>query len=161
MAKKQHISRVEPPVFDASKFAVTGNLPTAETVNQSVAEVTGVEVEKVVEKVVEKKDPSVKTVPIVQKVEKIEKSPKVNAPKVSEKVKKVGKTEKSETLKQSEKPTIERGRDARGALNRVGITALVDKDLLKQTKILAIQQGLSMSDIINDALTGYLNPKMK
>ena len=157
MAKKQHISRVEPPVFDASKFAVTGNLPTAETVNQSVAEVTGVEVEKVVEK----KDPSVKTVPIVQKVEKIEKSPKVNAPKVSGKVEKVGKTEKSETLKQSEKPTIERGRDARGALNRVGITALVDKDLLKQTKILAIQQGLSMSDIINDALTGYLNPKMK
>ena len=155
MAKKQHISRVEPPVFDASKFAVTGNLPTAETVNQSVAEVTGVEVEKVVEK----KDPSVKTLPIVQKVEKTEKSPKMNAPKVSEKVEKVGKTEKSETLKQSEKPTIERGRDARGALNRVGITALVDKDLLKQTKILAIQQGLSMSDIINDALTGYLNPK--
>ena len=157
MAKKQHISRVEPPVFDASKFAVTGNLPTAETVNQSVSEVTGVEVEKVVEK----KDLSVKTAPIVQKVEKIEKSPKVNAPKVSGKVEKVGKIEKSETLKQSEKPTIERGRDARGALNRVGITALVDKDLLKQTKILAIQQGLSMSDIINDALTGYLNPKMK
>ena len=157
MAKKQHISRVEPPVFDASKFAVTGNLPTAETVNQSVAEVTGVEVEKVVEK----KDPSVKTVPIVQKVERTETSPKVNAPKVSEKGGKVEKTEKSETLKQSEKPTIERGRDARGALNRVGITALVDKDLLKQTKILAIQQGLSMSDIINDALTGYLNPKVK
>ena len=158
MAKKQHISRVEPPVFDASKFAVTGNLPTAETVNQSVAEVTGVEVEKVVEE----KDPSVKAVPIVQKVEKTEKSPKVNARKVSEKVEKVekvGKIEKSETLKQSEKPTIERGRDARGALNRVGITALVDKDLLKQTKILAIQQGLSMSDIINDALTGYLNSK--
>ena len=154
MAKKQHISRVEPPVFDASKFAVTGNLPTAETVNQSVSEVTGIEVEKVVEK----KDPSVKTVPIVQKIEKTEKSPKMNAPKVSEKVGKVGKTEKSEALKQSEKPTIERGRDARGALNRVGITALVDKDLLKQTKILAIQQGLSMSDIINDALTGYLGP---
>ena len=144
-------------VFDASKFAVTGNLPTAETVNQSVAEVTGVEVEKVVEK----KDPSVKTVPIVQKVEKTEKSPKVNAPKALEKAEKVKKVEKSETVKQSEKPTIERGRDARGALNRVGITALVDKDLLKQTKILAIQQGLSMSDIINDALTGYLNPKMK
>ena len=157
MAKKQHISRVEPPVFDASKFAVTGNLPTAETVNQSVAEVTGVEVEKVVEK----KDPSVKTVPIVQKVERTEKSPKVNAPKALEKAEKVKKVEKSETLKQSEKPTIERGRDARGALNRVGITALVDKDLLKQTKILAIQQGLSMSDIINDALTGYLNPKVK
>ena len=116
MAKKQHISRVEPPVFDASKFAVTGNLPTAETVNQSVAEVTGVEVEKVVEK----KDPSVKTVPIGQKVEKIEKSPKVNAPKVSEKVGKVGKTEKSDTLKQPEKPTIERGRDARGALTLPG-----------------------------------------
>ena len=154
MAKKQHISRVEPPVFDASKFAVTGNLPTAETVNQSVSEVTGVEVEKVIEK----KDPSLKTAPIVQKIEKTEKSPKVNAPKVSEKV---GKTEKPKILRQSEKPTIERGRDARGALNRVGITALVDKDLLKQTKILAIQQGLSMSDIINDALTGYLNPKMK
>ena len=153
MAKKQHISRVEPPVFDATKFAETGNLPTAETVNQSVSEVTGVEVEP--------PTPSVKTAPIVQKIEKTEQSPKVNAPKVLEKVGKVGKTEKSETLKQSKKPTIERGRDARGALNRVGITALVDKDLLKQTKILAIQQGLSMSDIINDALTGYLNPKMK
>ena len=157
MAKKQHISRVEPPVFDASKFAVTGNLPTAETVNQSVSEVTGVEVEKVPEK----STPSVKTASTVQKVEKLEKLPKIEAPKPSKKPEKVEKIEKLEKLAQSEKPTIERGRDARGALNRVGITALVDKDLLKQTKILAIQQGLSMSDIINDALTGYLNAKMK
>ena len=116
MAKKQHISRVEPPTFDATKFAVTGNLPTAETVNQSVSAVTGVEV---VEKIPQKSTPSVK-------------------PKKSE---------------------IERGRDARGELNRVGITALVDKELLKQTKILAIQKGLSMSDIINDALTVYLKSK--
>lgn len=155
MAKKQYISRVEPPVFDASKFAVTGNLPTAETVNQSVSEVTGVEVEKAPEK----STPSVKTASTVQKVEKSGKSLKIEAPKPSKKVEKVEKTEQSkklEKLAQSEKPTIERGRDARGALNRVGITALVDKDLLKQTKILAIQQGLSMSDIINDALTGYL-----
>ena len=105
MAKKQHISRVEPPTFDATKFAVTGNLPTPETVNQSVSEVTGVEAEKETKK----KTPSVKE-PI-----------KTVRPKKSE---------------------IERGRDARGALNRVGITALVDKDLLKQTKILAIQKGL-------------------
>ena len=124
MAKKQHISRVEPPTFDATKFAVTGNLPTPETVNQSVSEVTGVEAEKETKK----KTPSVKE-PI-----------KTEKPKKSE---------------------IERGRDARGALNRVGITALVDKDLLKQTKILAIQKGLSMSDIINDALVVYLNSKFK
>ena len=38
-------------------------------------------------------------------------------------------------------------------------TNLVDKELSKQTKILAIQKGLSMSDIINDALVGYLNAK--
>ena len=142
MAKKQHISRVEPPVFDATKFAVTGNLPTAETVNQSVSEVTGVEVEH--------PTPSVKMPQMVQKVEKPTQLLQLEASKPSKK------PEKVEKLGQSEKPTIERGRDARGALNRVGITALVDKDLLKQTKILAIQQGLSMSDIINDALTGYL-----
>ena len=108
MAKKQYISRVEPPAFDAAKFAVTGDLPTAQTVNQSVSDVTGMAVEKP-----SKKASSVKT----------------------------------------KKTDIERGRDARGELNRVGITALVDKDLLKQTKILAIQKGLSMSDIINDALS--------
>ena len=80
-----------------------------------------------------------------------EKETKKKTPSVKEPIKK-------EKPKKSE---IERGRDARGALNRVGITALVDKDLLKQTKILAIQKGLSMSDIINDALVVYLNSKFK
>ena len=136
MAKKQHVSRLDPPVFDVSKFAVTGDLPTAESVNQSVSDVTGVKAENTVEKKLE--------TPKKERVgeKKVKKS--VNSPK-------------SEIS--NPKSNIERGRDARGALNRVGITALVDKDVLQQTKILAIQKGVSMSDIINDALVGYLNPK--
>ena len=136
MAKKQHISRLDPPVFDVSKFAVAGDLPTAESVNQSVSDVTGVKAENTVEKKLE--------TPKKERVgeKKVKKS--VNSPK-------------SEIS--NPKSNIERGRDARGALNRVGITALVDKDVLQQTKILAIQKGVSMSDIINDALVGYLNPK--
>ena len=129
-------SRLDPPVFDVSKFAVTGDLPTAESVNQSVSDVTGVKAENTVEKKLE--------TPKKERVgeKKVKKS--VNSPK-------------SEIS--NPKSNIERGRDARGALNRVGITALVDKDVLQQTKILAIQKGVSMSDIINDALVGYLNTK--
>ena len=141
MAKKQHISRLDPPVFDVNKFAVTGDLPTAESVNQSVSDVTGVKAENTVEKKLE-----------TSKKERVgEKKVKesVNKPKPS--------SPKSEIS--NPKSNIERGRDARGALNRVGITALVDKNVLQQTKILAIQKGVSMSDIINDALVGYLNMK--
>ena len=54
------------------------------------------------------------------------------------------------------KEGIERGRAARGRLNRTGITALIDRDLLKDVKIHALQNGVSMSDIINDALANYL-----
>ena len=136
MIKKQHISRLDSPVFDVSKFAVTGDLPTAESVNESVSEVTGVKAENPVEKKLE-----------------TPKKERVGEKKVKESVNKP----KSEIS--NPKSNIERGRDARGALNRVGITALVDKNVLQQTKILAIQKGVSMSDIINDALVGYLNPK--
>ena len=136
MAKKQHISRLDPPVFDVSKFAVAGDLPTAESVNQSVSDVTGVKAENTVEKKLE-----------------TPKKERVGEKKVKESVNKP----KSEIA--NPKSNIERGRDARGALNRVGITALVDKDVLQQTKILAIQKGVSMSDIINDALVGYLSKK--
>ena len=136
MIKKQHISRLDSPVFDVSKFAVTGDLPTAESVNESVSEVTGVKAENPVEKKLE-----------------TPKKERVGEKKVKESVNKP----KSEIS--NPKSNIERGRDARGALNRVGITALVDKDVLQQTKILAIQKGVSMSDIINDALVGYLSPK--
>jgi predicted amidohydrolase YtcJ len=54
------------------------------------------------------------------------------------------------------KEDIERGRSAKGELNRTGITALIDRDLLKDVKIFALQKGVSMSDIINDALIKYL-----
>lgn len=54
------------------------------------------------------------------------------------------------------KQGIERGRAARGTLNRTGITALIDRDLLKNVKIHALQNGVSMSDVINDALANYL-----
>ena len=136
MAKKQHVSRLDPPVFDVNKFAVTGDLPTAESVNQSVSEVTGVKAENPLEKKLE--------IPPKERVGEKKVKESVNKPK-------------SEIS--NPKSNIERGRDARGALNRVGITALVDKDVLQQTKILAIQKGVSMSDIINDALVGYLNMK--
>ena len=141
MAKKQHVSRLDPPVFDVSKFAVTGDLPTAESVNQSVSEVTGVKAENPLEKKLE--------TPKKERVGEKKVKESVNKPKPS--------SPKSEIS--NPKSNIERGRDARGALNRVGITALVDKDVLQQTKILAIQKGVSMSDIINDALVGYLSPK--
>jgi hypothetical protein len=52
---------------------------------------------------------------------------------------------------------IERGRDAKGKLNRVGITALIDSDLLSRVKIFAITNGVSMSDVMNDALAKYLS----
>ena len=136
MAKKQHLSRLDPPVFDVNKFAVTGDLPTAESVNQSVSEVTGVKAENPLEKKLE--------IPPKERVGEKKVKKGVNSPK-------------SEIS--NPKSNIERGRDARGALNRVGITALVDKGVLQQTKILAIQKGVSMSDIINDALVGYLNIK--
>ena len=59
--------------------------------------------------------------------------------------------------KKATKTEIERGRDAKGELNRVGITALIDRDILKDVKIFAIKKGVSMSDVINDALNKYLN----
>lgn len=55
------------------------------------------------------------------------------------------------------KADIERGRDAKGELDRVGITALIDRMLLQDVKVYAIQRNVSMSDVINDALSKYLN----
>ena len=146
MAKKQHISRLDPPVFDVSKFAVTGDLPTAESVNQSVSDVTGVKAENTVEKKLE--------TPKKERVGEKKVKESVNKPKSE-----ISNPKSSTPSVKIKNADIERGRDARGALNRVGITALVDKDVLQQTKILAIQKGVSMSDIINDALVGYLSKK--
>jgi hypothetical protein len=156
MAKRIHVSRIDPPVFDTTKFEVAGNLPTLETVNQTVADVTGAKpleqttttTQTVIEKPIEK--------PVEKVIEKPEKTPSVvKAPKTE----KPPKTTTSKAEKETAKIAIERGRDARGALNRVGITALVDRDLLQKTKIWAVQNGLSMSDIVNDALAVYLKSK--
>jgi hypothetical protein len=148
MAKKIHVSRIDPPVFDAKKFEIAGNLPTTEAVNQTIADVTGATslqkpaAAEVTTETQEVKPPKVtKKTPSVKMAQKAEKKP-IEKPKKEE--------------KQERKETIERGRDARGALNRVGITALVDRDLLQKTKIWAVQNGLSMSDIVNDALSVYL-----
>lgn len=155
MAKRQHISRLDSPTFDVSKFAVIGELPTTEAVNQSVSDVTGVEMangESINSKPsVEKKAASPKAARVG------EKKPKENTPKPKSETSNPKLEAPSVKTVKSPKTDIERGRDARGALNRIGITALVDKDLLQQTKILAVQQGVSMSDIINDALSVYLN----
>ena len=62
----------------------------------------------------------------------------------------------NEAKNKKSKEGIERGRSAKGELNRIGITALIDRDLLKDVKIYALQKGVSMSDIINDALIKYL-----
>ena len=40
--------------------------------------------------------------------------------------------------------------------NRVGITALIERNLLKKVKIHALDKGVSMSDICNSALAEYL-----
>jgi hypothetical protein len=40
--------------------------------------------------------------------------------------------------------------------NRVGITALIDPVLLKKVKIYALDKGISMSDVCNMALDGFL-----
>lgn len=40
--------------------------------------------------------------------------------------------------------------------NRVGITALIDPVLLKKVKIYALEKGISMSDVCNMALDGFL-----
>ena len=40
--------------------------------------------------------------------------------------------------------------------NRVGITALIEPDLLKKVKMHALDKGISMSDICNIALTDFL-----
>jgi hypothetical protein len=40
--------------------------------------------------------------------------------------------------------------------NRVGITALVERTLLKKVKIYALEKGISMSDVCNFALHEYL-----
>lgn len=40
--------------------------------------------------------------------------------------------------------------------NRVGITALIEPDLLKKVKMYALDKGISMSDICNIALTDFL-----
>ena len=146
MAKKQHISRLDPPVFDVNKFAVTGDLPTAESVNQSVSDVTGVKAENPLEKKLE--------TPKKERVGEKKVKESVNKPKSE-----ISNPKSSTPSVKIKNADIERGRDARGALNRVGITALVDKDVLQQTKILAIQKGVSMSDLINDALVGYLSKK--
>jgi hypothetical protein len=40
--------------------------------------------------------------------------------------------------------------------NRVGITALIERNLLKKVKIYALDKGISMSDVCNIALDTFL-----
>lgn len=126
MAKKQHVSRIETQEqveaeLKKLKMALeepNGELPTTQSVNESVESLTT-------------------TIP-----KRIEKD-----------VAMVATEKKKVTMSKDE---IERGRDARGELNRVGTTVLFDRDLLKQVKIHAVKNGVSMSDIVNDALNKYL-----
>ncbi|NJN33624.1 MAG: hypothetical protein HC817_04585 [Saprospiraceae bacterium] len=72
-----------------------------------------------------------------------------NAPKSGKvsKVEKVEKVEKENTDSLNDKT------------NRVGITALIDRTLLKKVKIYALEEGVSMSDVCNWALSDYLVKK--
>lgn len=130
MAKKQHLSRIDTDLqSEIEKFKLessqpSAELPTVQSVNESVERLT---------------TPTL-TTPTPKPIEKVAPVVKVD--------KKKPKTPKEE---------IERGRDFKGELNRVGSTILFDRNLLKEIKIYAVKNGVSMSDVVNDALHKYLN----
>jgi hypothetical protein len=128
MAKKQHVSRIDTALqTEIEKLKIELSEPSGELP-------TAISVNESVERLTTPP-------PAPKRTEKA-------APTVAVAEKKKTKTQKS---------GIERGRDAKGELNRVGITALIDRDLLQEVKVYAIQKNVSMSDIINDALYKYLN----
>lgn len=125
MAKKQHISRIDIDLkTEIEKIHMetsqpSGELPTVQSVNESVERLT---------------------TPTPERIE--------NAVSLVMADKKKSKTQTED---------IERGRDLKGELNRVGSTILFDRSLLKEIKIYAVKNGVSMSDVVNDALHKYLN----
>lgn len=73
------------------------------------------------------------------------------------KAKKEEKTEK-EPKSEKEKPKKDKKEAVlKDKSNRVGITALIERSLLKKVKIHALEKGISMSDVCNAALLEYLD----
>ncbi len=66
------------------------------------------------------------------------------------------KIKKEEKEPKEEKPKKEKKAVVKDKSNRVGITALIERSLLKKVKMHALDKGVSMSDICNSALSEYL-----
>jgi hypothetical protein len=69
----------------------------------------------------------------------------------------------NQPVKQKEGKAIKEGKEPKekkiekkDKSNRVGITALIEPVLLKKVKIYALDKGISMSDVCNMALDGFL-----
>jgi hypothetical protein len=63
-------------------------------------------------------------------------------------------------VKEKKEPKQKEKKEAKSDLkdksNRVGITALIERDLLRKVKIYALDKGISMSDVCNSALSDFL-----
>ncbi len=138
----------DPSVFNKSETT----LPTPETVTNAAALLTGKTIDAPKVEIIAE---SVDNQPIVE-AETIEEELK---PTISEKVEKeIKEKKKSKTVRatKAEKEKVELANDK---TNRVGITALIDRTLLKKVKIYALEEGVSMSDVCNWALMEYLTKK--
>jgi hypothetical protein len=149
MSKKQRVSPVAD--FQINTDITTGDLPALDTVNKTVAELTG-------KKNVEKPIPQAKAT-----TEKQPKPPKVKA--VVEKkqepktVKPTPPKAKQEVIAEI-KMQLKYGRPQKEiAAGRTKFTTMLQPEMVKQLKRQAIDQGITVADLLETLLVDYFSKK--
>lgn len=149
MSKKQRVSPVAD--FQINTDIITGDLPALDTVNKTVAELTG-------KKNVEKPIPQAKAT-----TEKQPKPPKVKA--VVEKkqepktVKPTPPKAKQEVIAEI-KMQLKYGRPQKEiAAGRTKFTTMLQPEMVKQLKRQAIDQGITVADLLETLLVDYFSKK--
>lgn len=149
MSKKQRVSPVAD--FQINTDIITGDLPALDTVNKTVAELTG---KKNVEK------------PTRQAKATIEKQPKLTKTKKEIEKKQEPKSVKPTPPKAKQeiiaeiKMQLKYGRPQKEiAAGRTKFTTMLQPEMVKQLKRQAIDQGITVADLLETLLVDYFAKK--
>jgi hypothetical protein len=149
MSKKLRVSPVAD--FQINTDIITGDLPALDTVNKTVAELTG-------KKTVASPTPKVKAATL--KLPKPPKARKETEKKQEAKIAKTAEPKAKQAVIAEIKMQLKYGRPQKEiAAGRTKFTTMLQPEMVKQLKRKAIDEGITVADLLETLLVDYFSKK--
>jgi hypothetical protein len=149
MSKKLRVSPVSD--FQINTDIITGDLPALDTVNKTVAELTG-------KKAVASLTPKVKAATL--KLPKPPKAQKESEKKQEAKIAKPAQPKAKQAVIAEIKMQLKYGRPQKEiAAGRTKFTTMLQPEMVKQLKRKAIDEGITVADLLETLLVDYFSKK--